>query len=533
MKPIRNWLDSIRSRFGSGTPNQAATVRRLSRSDQEARYTRMFYILMAAVAGLIIIILGSGAIYEYVIKPNAVLAEVNGHEIKRRDYWQYQSIVLYRQARTYESFAQQTTGQQQQQFLQFAASFDAQRQDVWGSTDVSSATLQQMIDDQLYLDGAESMGIDITDDMASQYALNEFAPPEAPLLTPIPTATMIPERAENATQTANALATEQSIALGTPVATAVAGTPDASPQATPIAGSSPVATPSTDATPSATPNLMDSLNTANAEFDAFKENVFDEAHMSDDDYYRLWARPQLARQLVDAQVVNGVAQTAAQVNAQHILVATQELANQLYEQANGGADFSALARANSTDTMTAPTGGQLGWFTALEVEPEFAEAAFALEPGQIGQPVQTQFGWHIIKVTDTDPDRVLTDSQYQLATDDATAAWLEDQQAQADISNDHPATTPTPTAGAFAPPPNAPTVVPATPLPVTPTPTEPLIGPVPVDPNATVPATPGATPDAGAHGTPAGTPVIPAGTAVATPEAATPGATPAGTPVSG
>jgi parvulin-like peptidyl-prolyl isomerase len=534
MKPIRNWLDSIRGGRGSGNQSSTATVRRLSRRDQEAQYTRLFYIAMVAVAGLIVIILGAGALYEYQIKPNAVLAEVNGHEIKRRDYWQYQSVVLYRQARTYESFAQQTTGQQQQQFLQFAAAFDAQRDDVWGSTDVSSATLQEMIDNQLYLDGAQAMGIEVTDEMASQYALNEFAPPDAPLQTPIPSPTMIPERAQMATETANAQATEQSIALGTPVATAIPGTPSASPQATPVVDSTPVASPVaiTPATPSATPNLADSLNTANAEYDIFQDAVFDEAHMSEDDYLRLWAKPQVARQLVDAQIVNGVAQTGEQVNAQHILVATQELANQLYEQATGGADFTALAKANSTDTVTQPTGGQLGWFTRLEVDPAFADAAFALEPGQISQPVQTPYGWHIIKSLDKAPDRALNDSQYQLATDDAKTTWLDDQRAAADISNDYAEETPTPTQGSFVPPVNAPTPVPATPIPMTPTPTEPLIGPEPVDPNATVPATPGAATPVPGSATPVATPAAGAATpiattAVATPNAATPVATPA------
>jgi hypothetical protein len=212
MKPNQSWSDSLRNRFGTGKTGGSGPVRRRSRRDQEARYQRLFYITIAACAGLIILILGAGAVYEYMIKPNQVLAEVNGHEIKRRDYWQYQSIVLYQQARQYESFAMQTTGQQQQQFLQFAASFDAQRDDVWGSTDVSDITIQQMIEDQLYLDGAESLGIVITDEQAQQFALNQFAPPNAPLMTPQPSPTMIPERAQMATETAAALATEQSIA---------------------------------------------------------------------------------------------------------------------------------------------------------------------------------------------------------------------------------------------------------------------------------------------------------------------------------
>jgi hypothetical protein len=269
-----------------------------------------------------------------------------------------------------------------------------------------------------------------------------------------------------------------------------------------------------DASPEATPNLQDSLRAAEAEFGIFQDNVFDDAHMSEDDYIRLWVKPQLVRQLVNNELTSQVPQTAEQVNASHILVGTEELANQLYEQATGGADFAALARSNSTDTATAATGGQLGWFTRLEVDPALAEAAFALEPGQVSQPVQTEFGWQIVKVTEKDADRPLSDTQYQLATQDAVDTWLEQQREQTDISSEYD-TTPTTTPGAFAPPAGAPTPIPATPVMPTPTPATPVIGPQPVVPGTPAAASPVASPVA--PGTPAaGTPVV---TPVATPAA--------------
>lgn len=270
MKPNQNRFDSIRDRIGRGTPPSTGQAQRKSRRDREAHYQRLFMLGMIGMVGVIVLILGGGILYEYVIKPNAVIAEVNGHEIRRREYWKYQSVVLYNQARQYESFATQTQGDQQQQFLQFAASFDAQRDDVWGSTDVSDPTVEQMIEDQLFIDGAESLGIEVSDGEAEQFALNQFAPPDAPLITPQPSPTLIPERAQAATETAEALATQQSIALGTPVASPVVGTPGA----TPVTGDgTPVATPVTDgatpASPRATPNLEDSLQAAEAEYDIF------------------------------------------------------------------------------------------------------------------------------------------------------------------------------------------------------------------------------------------------------------------------
>jgi peptidyl-prolyl cis-trans isomerase C len=70
------------------------------------------------------------------------------------------------------------------------------------------------------------------------------------------------------------------------------------------------------------------------------------------------------------------------------------------EELQGGADFATLAQERSTGP-SAPSGGDLGYFQRGQMVPEFAEAAFALEPGEVTpEPVQTQFGWHVIMVLD-------------------------------------------------------------------------------------------------------------------------------------
>lgn len=87
-------------------------------------------------------------------------------------------------------------------------------------------------------------------------------------------------------------------------------------------------------------------------------------------------------------------------NAAHILVATEDEAKAVAEELAGGADFAALAAEKSTDNSAA-NGGDLGWFTAeMMVEP-FAKAVEALEPGQVSAPVQSQFGWHVIRLNET------------------------------------------------------------------------------------------------------------------------------------
>jgi peptidyl-prolyl cis-trans isomerase C len=89
-----------------------------------------------------------------------------------------------------------------------------------------------------------------------------------------------------------------------------------------------------------------------------------------------------------------------EVHARHILVPTEDEAKQIEAQLKGGADFAKLAKEKSKDPSGAENGGDLGWFTKDQMVPEFSEAAFKLDKGQISDPVHTQFGWHIIKVED-------------------------------------------------------------------------------------------------------------------------------------
>lgn len=93
----------------------------------------------------------------------------------------------------------------------------------------------------------------------------------------------------------------------------------------------------------------------------------------------------------------------AQVRARHILVKTQADALAIEAQLRKGADFAALAKANSQDPGSKDKGGELGWFGPGQMVPAFQKAAFALKPGQISAPVQTPFGWHVIQTEEVKP----------------------------------------------------------------------------------------------------------------------------------
>ncbi|GAT35522.1 peptidyl-prolyl cis-trans isomerase C [Terrimicrobium sacchariphilum] len=111
----------------------------------------------------------------------------------------------------------------------------------------------------------------------------------------------------------------------------------------------------------------------------------------------------------------------ASVRASHILIrvdenAPEDVVKQKQAEAakvaalasKKGADFAALAKQYSEEPGAKDSGGDLDFFTKDRMVPEFAEAAFSQKVGQVSQPVRTQFGWHVIKVTDTKPARVLS-----------------------------------------------------------------------------------------------------------------------------
>ena len=91
----------------------------------------------------------------------------------------------------------------------------------------------------------------------------------------------------------------------------------------------------------------------------------------------------------------------SEYKARHILVDSEEKAKELISQLDNGADFAELARESSSDTSAAQ-GGDLGWFQPDVMVPEFAQAVGELDKGgYTKEPVQTQFGWHVIQLDDT------------------------------------------------------------------------------------------------------------------------------------
>ena len=108
--------------------------------------------------------------------------------------------------------------------------------------------------------------------------------------------------------------------------------------------------------------------------------------------------PEAARKLYDETVKSVPAEQ--EVRARHILVENEDEAKTIATRVKGGEDFAKVAGELSKDPGSKTDGGDLGFFTKDRMVEPFAEAAFKLEPGQVSDPVKSQFGWHVIKVED-------------------------------------------------------------------------------------------------------------------------------------
>jgi parvulin-like peptidyl-prolyl isomerase len=148
---------------------------------------------------------------------------------------------------------------------------------------------------------------------------------------------------------------------------------------------------------------------------------------------RTLQRTQMLNNKMRDRVV-GTIQAVEQIHARHILVESQATAQALLAQIQAGADFAQVAQQSSRDTLTKANGGDLGWFArGTLVSKELEDAAFALQPGQIGNVVQSAFGYHLVQVLERDPARKLEGDQLLKVQQQAMENWLNGLRTQAKV----------------------------------------------------------------------------------------------------
>lgn len=151
------------------------------------------------------------------------------------------------------------------------------------------------------------------------------------------------------------------------------------------------------------------------EVDTFKDQLGDQFDMwmqqqgfNDEESFRNIVRMSLLQEkaasegveVTDEEMQERYDRMKTEIEAQHILVEDEETANEVKEKLDDGESFEDLAKEYSMDESNAEDGGSLGFFSVGQMVPEFDDAAFALDVDEISEPVMSEFGYHIIKVTD-------------------------------------------------------------------------------------------------------------------------------------
>ncbi len=129
------------------------------------------------------------------------------------------------------------------------------------------------------------------------------------------------------------------------------------------------------------------------------------------------------------KIVTAVPKTADQVHVQQILLYNEPDAQSVLSQLQGGANFDTLAAQYDPTTR-----GDLGWFPkGYVLEPKIEEAAFSLQAGQISGVIQTEVGYHILKVLERDPQHPLSPDAYLALQEQALKDWITKQRAGATV----------------------------------------------------------------------------------------------------
>lgn len=144
------------------------------------------------------------------------------------------------------------------------------------------------------------------------------------------------------------------------------------------------------------------------------------------------AEEMLATMMIE-HIVAQVGDKVEQVHARHILVATQDMAENLRDQLIEGADFAEIARIYSIDTSSRPAGGDLGWFPAgYLLVPEVEAAAFDLQPGELSEVIESDLGFHIVQTIERGEQPLSPDALRQLR-EEAVLDWLVAQREMAEV----------------------------------------------------------------------------------------------------
>ncbi len=427
--------------------NKTVTKKHLARKQREEQQTRTILIVTIVIAVAVVGLVAYGLIDNYIVRPNHPIAKVGDQVIKADEFEarvKYTRVQLLEQAYQYYQYYT-IYGDMGSSFYSYAVSLAEQLKQSEVET-LGRQVLDDMINDILIREEAAARGITVSDaevDAALQEAFG-FYPDGTP--TPANTATAQATPTYSKTELAivppTSTPTKTSEPTATPDMTATPSEDVATEEAEATAAATgetaeDATTPEASPTITLTPTITPTPTTYTTE--VYGQNLTDFNDLYKDYGYsvdQLWEvyKTNLLAEKLQEEITKDMVPVEEQVWARHILVETEEEAQNVLALLNEGEDWNALAAEYSTDETNKDNGGDLGWFNATTMVAAFSDAAFALEePGQISDPVQTDFGWHIIQLVGK-REAQMTETDFQQAKAAAFSDWLaEHRDAREDI----------------------------------------------------------------------------------------------------
>ena len=391
------------------------TKKHMARLERERRQINL--IRGVAIAGILIVVglLAYGYLRSNVFALREPVARVNGVTITTGEW---QERVKFQRAQLLNAYNQYQFYQQN-----FGFDYSQQLQEITTSLSVpeilGQQVLDQMTDEILIRQEAEERGITVSDEEIDNYFKETFGffpdGTATPTITPTEFAFPTLSNEQLTFYPSTSTPTEAPTSTVTPT-----GTPDRSATATPTATTAPP-TPTfvpEAATATSTPYTLEGYQT---DYDEMIKS-FSTYNVSERTIRSIYEADLLRKKLRD-EITKDIPPTEEQVFARHILVETEEEANAAYERLQNGEDFATVAAEVSQDTGSAARGGELDWQPRSFFVKEFSDAAFSQEIGEIGKPVKTEFGYHIIQVIARE-ELPLSASQYEQVKDTAFNDWL-------------------------------------------------------------------------------------------------------------
>ncbi len=398
------------------------TARQARRRRKQEQQQRLLLIGLGILGILVIGLLVYGAVQQYVIAPRAPVAVVNGTPIPTDAFQRrlaYERFSLQNQLRQWQQFQLQFDPKGENPFLkQQISQLTAQINDVEG---LSLQVLDQMIDEVLIREEAANQGISASPEEV-QARIDAFFgfDREAAKATPAPTPTPEPTQP-------------------------ITGTEPITPTATPI--------------PTPTPMSEEAFQKL---YTDYLQQVQNQALGFSEQEFRALFEIQVLREKLQEALCSNVPTTEEAVHARHILIAVKtptpepvgegtptptpdpqvekqaeqealKKAQEVKARLDAGEDFAQLAKEYSDDPGSKENGGDLGWFGRGRMVQEFEDAAFALEPGQISDPVKSPFGYHIIQVLEKDPNHPRDDAAIAADKRQCFQDWLSQRRGEATI----------------------------------------------------------------------------------------------------